>query len=1048
MSGEAEIVNVDADEAVIAATTGTTGEEERSEESREEARLQAMRVEEADRRERARITLDRVATSVEASRVATARLLNQLRISVLNKIYQTPALREEAIASFNLNVREAIDFPGELLIEPGEIASDLIQFTEAANAAALETGERRRDVGDQGTAREETSGDIVTENSRGIVIRPRNSQVLRSEGGGTIPSTGGIEDTVIEPRGPPQPVTASALSAHNSGGIENLSGALSVAQKGMLSLMEEEFRKSNSKTGAAISMDRVSSKELSIYEGVKKGQSPFVAFKAGTILGDGESDGGMSDYHDATSKLEPRFIPVPKASPIIVPTVKLSEFKGPKERALKFDSQDVAGFTEDFNNIFGNATTNEKFTAITRYVESADDRRMIKAMPEYKLAGNWDLFILALKKLYVNMEQGLYSLTRLEQYCRKTATTTIICINDLILYTGNFKVVSNVLKERKMLNEVSESRLYMIGFQAELLERLALSRTRDLRDLRKLDCNKGLEVEQILAKIPVDDIQEEIESILYLQELATGVKERRVPVSFLYRDSGKDLEEDSAYGSETKGVVEKLFEKKTESALESIKKSHAAELARRDDHERVMREEMSNMNLRVNAFAGNQNFNSNQQNGYNNSNQVNRVNQGNQNQGLTNNQGNYQGKNFVPNYKHGTNGPAFKRPPPICWYCNIEGHMMNECNAITVDVKEGFITRATDGQGIFVEGVKVLRSGDACYRVLAQELHAKLLKEGKGKAAEIITSNVVMDIPILELENLEIDSFYTSEGYGEREKKSKNGYLGSRSNLSENEAGRDKLEDVSLNSNITMSLGAFTQFNKSAAEEIRTFCLESEVEIGEEDIICVGSNNFGIEKARGEFIWFDLANKPIYIAPLGILPIKVLGQPLNALVDGGSMVTVMSEAVFRTIGLPLRKDARFRMKTAIAGEEGELLGVCENVRVDAMGQEYNLHVFVCRGSSWDFILGAPFLTQTGATVDYQGDGRVVLSIERNKVRVSTELSREGTKNYITSIEKKEAAVSTNVLLGNLLDWGDDVAVLESWQTAADFGSFSKKVQEF
>lgn len=674
----------------------------------EETAAEAIRTEEEERRLG---TLERMNREAEVSRNTIIVLFGQIRTSVLATNYGTTALRETAINNYNLQVRAASVESEELFIESGElpaglVAKNLIEFTEAIPGADLEAEGRRE--GEEGSIGGSRDGGSV------FILPPKNR------------ATG---------------ITESAINAHNSVRADSYVGGFTEGQQLALEetkdedlkrKMRHEFYDINESNGVA-----VSNQDKSIYGGSKSGQAPFLAVKAGTVIGDGDSEGRRSIYHEITSKLAPV---------AVAPVVRRKEFRAPKGRPLIFDGTEIGAFIDLYGSVFAEAEDSVKFSSLVQYVSESSDRKKIESIQEFKEKKDWKKFLVALKRYYVDSEKGKYTITNLENYCRETAITKIETVNDLITFTGNFTFVSSILTERGLLNKVSEARIYLSALHPSLQKTLLSSRIQRFQVLKNLPENEGLEVEQILAKIPVEDIREEVETILALTEADGSMSRSRKVKRFVYQ--GEKDEEDSEDGSRSKGVVEKLFSKSSESTIESIREDHNNEMKRRDAKERSMREELDNLSLKVNAFGNNSanpNFNvfnpnysnGNQQNGYNNNN----FDSNNNNDKNSNNNSNYQGKNYDPNFNTRLFAESINEGvggAPRFFYDGVYGHVIGECRALGEDIESGLVRKGNYGTALYVNGERLVRSNPngPWLREIAREMKRK---SSEGGVEEITT---------------------------------------------------------------------------------------------------------------------------------------------------------------------------------------------------------------------------------------------------------------------------------------------------------------------
>src|SRR5579862_2516556 len=126
--------------------------------------------------------------------------------------------------------------------------------------------------------------------------------------------------------------------------------------------------------------------------------------------------------------------------------------------------------------------------------------------------------------------------------------------------------------------------------------------------------------------------------------------------------------------------------------------------------------------------------------------------------------------------------------------------------------------------------------------------------------------------------------------------------------------------------------------------------------------------------------------KPFYALPSGKAAV-VLNEQVrtNALLDDGSELNVMSEALYKELEYPIDEDINWKINgydaakaekelEARYGARGDVLGVLHNVYVDVGGVQVKQHIFVVRTLPAGLILGRPWGRMTRAVFANEDDG--------------------------------------------------------------------------
>jgi hypothetical protein len=145
-----------------------------------------------------------------------------------------------------------------------------------------------------------------------------------------------------------------------------------------------------------------------------------------------------------------------------------------------------------------------------------------------------------------------------------------------------------------------------------------------------------------------------------------------------------------------------------------------------------------------------------------------------------------------------------------------------------------------------------------------------------------------------------------------------------------------------------------------------------------------------------------------YVGPLGFGQCTVYGQAdrgggyVQALLDSGSQINIISDEFRKAMGLGLRTDGYHSMRGA-GGSTVPMMGICERVLLHIGGIEITLHLYCVKRSNFPILLGVPFLHAVGAKMFYNKDGSVELAMGFDGKTASLELSTAGDGEYLYDI---------------------------------------------
>ena len=128
------------------------------------------------------------------------------------------------------------------------------------------------------------------------------------------------------------------------------------------------------------------------------------------------------------------------------------------------------------------------------------------------------------------------------------------------------------------------------------------------------------------------------------------------------------------------------------------------------------------------------------------------------------------------------------------------------------------------------------------------------------------------------------------------------------------------------------------------------------------------------------------AVKPLYACPSARAKVVLNGEiKVNALLDNGSEVNVMSGQLFRQLdNPPIDTDVKWRINAFNTADEAKasgILGLCHKMSVDIGGVEVDVPIFVVEGSVQDLLLGRPWERAVRASYVNEDDGSYTVHIK-------------------------------------------------------------------
>jgi len=227
--------------------------------------------------------------------------------------------------------------------------------------------------------------------------------------------------------------------------------------------------------------------------------------------------------------------------------------------------------------------------------------------------------------------------------------------------------------------------------------------------------------------------------------------------------------------------------------------------------------------------------------------------------------------------------------------------------------------------------------------------------------------------------------------------------------------------DKLLNQGINMPLGMFLASSPDMAKAMLRHCQRRKVPLPDQEARVIYDGNLAripdFSLPDGTILEaYNIipsgATEAVEAHPLGHLPVVVHGREQLALIDSGSMISVISDRLRKELGLIATK----REGDFIRGIGGHLVpmaGICVDVEVQVGGAGIKNQLMVSTTSSVDLLLGAPFLHAVQAHLDYTSSGGTMLTMKIGSKTLEATLRKTG------NIQKK---IKTDQYDWNTGDW--------------------------
>jgi hypothetical protein len=158
----------------------------------------------------------------------------------------------------------------------------------------------------------------------------------------------------------------------------------------------------------------------------------------------------------------------------------------------------------------------------------------------------------------------------------------------------------------------------------------------------------------------------------------------------------------------------------------------------------------------------------------------------------------------------------------------------------------------------------------------------------------------------------------------------------------------------------------------------------------------------------------------------GLVTVKIKGYEVRALVDTGSELNLISNALVNSVGLPVDIDGTRWSLSGVHGGADRLMGLCRNVDMDIGGHNFKHHLFISRNSPGrqEIILGQPWIQWFAGRIDFAREGSMDLLLWKDGDRthrptITVRLLRPGNERNQADFNNTPEVTAADY------DYGDD-----------------------
>ena len=212
-------------------------------------------------------------------------------------------------------------------------------------------------------------------------------------------------------------------------------------------------------------------------------------------------------------------------------------------------------------------------------------------------------------------------------------------------------------------------------------------------------------------------------------------------------------------------------------------------------------------------------------------------------------------------------------------------------------------------------------------------------------------------------------------------------------NSFQEETSRQEVLDALLEAKVEIPVKMLLASSSELTRAIGKKCARKRVALPGAGSSPEGSPSFHANGAN-----LSALGKSILAGRLGRLAVYINGHRVEALIDSGSQINLISENFQRTIGLPMTLETQHTLGS-IHGDIKRLSGVCRGVTIRVGGIDTKGHTLLVAppSTAHQLVLGVPFCRMVQATTMFKPNGRVMLEMTIGDQKLLSTITVEDTR---------------------------------------------------
>jgi hypothetical protein len=180
---------------------------------------------------------------------------------------------------------------------------------------------------------------------------------------------------------------------------------------------------------------------------------------------------------------------------------------------------------------------------------------------------------------------------------------------------------------------------------------------------------------------------------------------------------------------------------------------------------------------------------------------------------------------------------------------------------------------------------------------------------------------------------------------------------------------------------VSLPIESILAISPDLSKRVKDACTRKRIPIEEVNKVRAEANSLTFEAHSN---WYQAEPPPaIYSSALAYTNIGIAGQEVRTLIDGGAQVNLISKQLQEKLGLPIRTDGHHFLRGS-SGVDVPMAGICEDVKIKVAGLEFRIHLWVLDNPNSDLVLGAGFLYDSSATMEYNLNEQVLLTLKQDR----------------------------------------------------------------